>query len=100
MNEQPIARRGRMVEDTPVVALTTLFFNQLIAWPIYMTINNFAIERMAAAPWWKRSHFYLGGDGPNFKPENTRDVLISECGDCACCERDFGQRSDGLERGM
>jgi fatty acid desaturase len=74
------SKAWELVEDTPVVALTTLFFHQLIAWPIYMTINNFAIERMAAAPWWKRSHFYLGGDGPNFKPENTKDVLISDIG--------------------
>jgi fatty acid desaturase len=74
------SKAWEMVEDTPIVALTTLFFHQLIAWPIYMAINNFAIERMAAAPWWKRSHFYLGGDGPNFKPENTKDVLVSDIG--------------------
>ena len=74
------SKAWELVEDTPIVALITLFFHQLIAWPIYMAINNFAIERMAAAPWWKRSHFYLGGDGPNFKPENTKDVLISDIG--------------------
>jgi fatty acid desaturase len=74
------SKAWELVEDTPIVALVTLFFHQLIAFPIYLAINNFALERMAAAPWWKRSHFYLGGDGPNFKPENTRDVLISDIG--------------------
>jgi fatty acid desaturase len=74
------SKAWELVEDTPIVALVTLFFHQLIAFPIYLTINNFALERMAAAPWWKRSHFYLGGDGPNFRPENTKDVLISDVG--------------------
>jgi fatty acid desaturase len=74
------SKAWELVEDTPLVALITLFFHQLIAWPIYIAINNFAIERMAAAPWWKRSHFYLGGDGPNFKPENTKKVLNSDIG--------------------
>jgi fatty acid desaturase len=69
-----------MVEDTPAVALVTLFFHQLIAFPLYLTINNFALERMRAFAWWKRSHFYLGGDGPNFKPENWRSILISDLG--------------------
>jgi len=69
-----------MVEDTPFVTLIVLFFHQLIAWPLYLTINNFALPRMAASPWYKRSHFYTGGDGPNFKPQNGRDILISDLG--------------------
>ena len=69
-----------MVEDTPIVAFLTLFFHQLIAWPIYLCVNNFALERMRNAKWWKRSHFYFGGDGPNFKPANTQDILISDLG--------------------
>jgi fatty acid desaturase len=69
-----------MVEDTPIVALITLFFHQLIAWPIYLTLNNFALPRMKKAPWWKRSHFYTGGDGPNFKPQNGMEILISDLG--------------------
>ena len=69
-----------LVEDAPIVALVTLFFHQLIAFPIYLTLNNFALERMRAAPWYKRSHFYFGGDGPNFKPANTNDILISDVG--------------------
>jgi len=69
-----------MVEDTPFVTLVVLFFHQLIAWPLYLTINNFALPRMAASPWYKRSHFYTGGDGPNFKPQNGRDILISDLG--------------------
>jgi len=74
------SKAWEMVEDTPIVALVTLFFHQLIAFPLYLTINNRALERMAASPWWKNSHFYTGGDGPNFKPENTRDVLVSDMG--------------------
>jgi omega-6 fatty acid desaturase (delta-12 desaturase) len=69
-----------VVEDTPIVALVTLFFHQLIAWPIYLSINNFALPRMKATPWYKRSHFYLGGDGPNFKPANGEEILISDLG--------------------
>jgi omega-6 fatty acid desaturase (delta-12 desaturase) len=69
-----------LVEDTPIVALITLFFHQLIAWPIYLTINNFALPRMRVVPWYKRSHFYFGGDGPNFKPANRQDILISDLG--------------------
>ena len=69
-----------LVEDTPIVALLTLIGHQLIAWPIYLIINNFALPRMRAEPWWKRSHFYFGGDGPNFKPENRDDILLSDLG--------------------
>ncbi len=69
-----------LVEDTPMVALVTLFFHQLIAFPIYLIINNFALPRMRAAPWYKRSHFYFGGDGPNFKAANRNDILISDLG--------------------
>ena len=69
-----------LVEDTPIVALVTLFFHQLIAFPIYLIINNFALPRMRAAPWYKRSHFYFGGDGPNFKPANRNDILVSDIG--------------------
>jgi omega-6 fatty acid desaturase (delta-12 desaturase) len=69
-----------MVEDTPIVTLLILIGHQLIAWPIYLTINNFALPRMRAEPWWKRSHFYFGGDGPNFKPQNRADILISDLG--------------------
>jgi len=84
------ARKGRkpdlfftywdLVEDTPIVALITLFFHQLIAWPIYLTINNFALPRMRVFAWWKRSHFYFGGDGPNFKASNQADVMLSDVG--------------------
>jgi hypothetical protein len=69
-----------LVEDTPAVVFITLFFHQLIAWPIYLTINNFALPRMRAFPWWKRSHFYFGGDGPNFKPSNREDIILSNLG--------------------
>jgi omega-6 fatty acid desaturase (delta-12 desaturase) len=69
-----------MIEDMPVVTLGFLFFHQLVAFPIYLTNNNFALERMAKVPWWKRSHFYLGGDGPNFKATDTRDILKSDVG--------------------
>ena len=64
--------------DCPITALITLFFHQLIAFPIYLILNNFALPRMAKIPWWKRSHFYLGGDGPNFRPEQTKVILISD----------------------
>jgi fatty acid desaturase len=66
-------------EDMPIVALLTLIIHQIVAWPLYLTINNFALKRIAAAPWWKRSHFYWRGDGPEFRPENTREVIISNC---------------------
>jgi omega-6 fatty acid desaturase (delta-12 desaturase) len=69
-----------LVEDTPIVALITLLFHQLIAWPIYLAINNFALPRMRAFAWWKRSHFYFGGDGPNFKISNREDVILSDFG--------------------
>ncbi|KAL2062622.1 hypothetical protein VTL71DRAFT_5694 [Oculimacula yallundae] len=66
------------VEDMPIMALTHLFFHQLIAFPVYLTINNFALARMNVFPWWTRSHFYLGADGPNFKPMHKMDILISD----------------------
>ncbi|KAK2623655.1 hypothetical protein QTJ16_006836 [Diplocarpon rosae] len=66
------------VEDMPIVALTHLFFHQLVAFPMYLTINNFALERMAVYPWWTRSHFYLGADGPNFRARDRWDILISD----------------------
>jgi len=68
------------IEDMPLVALTHLFFHQLIAFPLYLTINNLALERMRKARWWRRSHFYFGGHGPNFKAEHYKDVLISDLG--------------------
>ncbi|CZS97001.1 related to Delta(12) fatty acid desaturase [Rhynchosporium agropyri] len=66
------------VEDMPIVAMTHLFFHQLIAFPTYLTINNFALARMNVFPWWTRSHFYLGDDGPNFKKAHKMDILISD----------------------
>jgi omega-6 fatty acid desaturase (delta-12 desaturase) len=69
-----------LVEDTPIVTLLTLIGHQLVAWPIYLTINNFALPRMRAVAWWKRSHFYFGGDGPNFKPQNRDDIVLSDLG--------------------
>lgn len=69
-----------LAEDTPVVALVTLFFHQLIAFPIYLTLNNFALERMRRVEWWKRSHFYFGGDGPNFRPYHFEEIVISDIG--------------------
>lgn len=68
------------IEDMPIVALTHLFFHQLIAFPLYLTINNLALPRMAEARWWRRSHFYAGGKGPNFKPGHVQDILISDLG--------------------
>ncbi len=44
---------------------------------VYLIFNNFALPRMHAYPWWKRSHFYFGGDGPNFKPAHSNDVILS-----------------------
>ena len=52
-----------MVEDCPLVVLLTLIGHQLVAFPIYLILNNFALSRMRKVAWWKRSHFYLGGDG-------------------------------------
>jgi hypothetical protein len=69
-----------LVEDMPIAALLELIGHQLIAFPLYLLINNFALPRMAATPWWKRSHFYFGGDGPNFKPADTRNIIISNIG--------------------
>lgn len=69
-----------LAEDTPVVALVTLIFHQLIAFPIYLTLNNFALDRMRVVAWWKRSHFYFGGDGPNFRPWHFEEILISDLG--------------------
>lgn len=69
-----------LVEDMPIVNLLILIGHQLIAWPVYLLINNFALPRMAAVDWWKRSHFYTGGDGPNFKPANRDDVVLSDKG--------------------
>lgn len=95
--EGPAIRMWKMVEDTPIVALLTLFGHQLVAWPTYLLINNFALKRMAAAPWWKRSHFYIGGDGPNFKPASRRVILISDMGITVmaivlwACTRVFGR---------
>lgn len=69
-----------LVEDMPIVNLLILIGHQLIAWPVYLTINNFALPRMAAWPWWKRSHFYFGGDGPEFKPESREKIIVSGVG--------------------
>lgn len=98
-------RRGRdwfmktleVIEDMPIAVMLELLGHQLIAWPIYLTINNFALPRMAAISWWKRSHFYAGGDGPNFKPANTKDIIISDLGIAAAlaviyaCVQVFGK---------
>ncbi len=69
-----------LVEDMPIVNFTILVGHQLIAWPLYLILNNFALPRMRAVEWWKRSHFYFGGDGPNFKPGNREDIILSDVG--------------------
>ncbi|CZT06697.1 hypothetical protein WAI453_006038 [Rhynchosporium graminicola] len=35
---------------------------------------------MRLYPWWKRSHFYFGGDGPKFRPSNRDNVVLSVLG--------------------
>ncbi|TVY47676.1 Delta(12) fatty acid desaturase [Lachnellula occidentalis] len=67
-----------LVEDMPIVNLVILVGHQLIAWPVYLMINNFVLPRMRAVVWWKRSHFYFGGDGPNFKLSNRNDIITSD----------------------
>jgi omega-6 fatty acid desaturase (delta-12 desaturase) len=69
-----------LIEDMPLVNLLILIGHQLLAWPLYLILNNFALPRMRAVEWWKRSHFYFGGDGPNFKPENRDDIMLSNFG--------------------
>jgi omega-6 fatty acid desaturase (delta-12 desaturase) len=69
-----------LIEDMPIVCLAVLFIHQLIAFPLYLIINNLALPRMRAAAWWKNSHFYFGGDGPNFKPVNRNDIIVSDLG--------------------
>ncbi|KAF2663788.1 hypothetical protein BT63DRAFT_430058 [Microthyrium microscopicum] len=69
-----------LAQDMPILALLELVGHQLVAFPTYLLINNFALPRMAAIPWWKRSHFYIGGDGPNFKPRSTREIIVSDIG--------------------
>ena len=73
-----LERAHDMVADCPLTALITLFVHQLIAFPLYLTNNNLALARMRKVPWWKRSHFYLGGDGPNFRPEQFKAILTSD----------------------
>ena len=46
----------------------------------YLVINNFALPRMRVTPWYKRSHFYLGGDGSNFNPLHVEEIVISDLG--------------------
>lgn len=94
--EGPFSKAFEMCQDTPIAAILFLAVHQIVAWPTYLIINNFALPRMALFPWYKRSHFYFGGDGPNFKPHHTRDIIISDLGlaSAACflwaCTRYFG----------
>jgi fatty acid desaturase len=67
-----------MVEDTPIATLIFLVFYQLLAWPSYLLLNNFSLDRVRCYDWWKRSHFYLGGDGPSFSSRHFRHILISD----------------------
>ncbi|KAF2787000.1 hypothetical protein K505DRAFT_258663 [Melanomma pulvis-pyrius CBS 109.77] len=73
-------RALELVEDVPIAVLLELIGHQLIAFPTYILINNFALPRMAVFPWWTRSHFYFGGDGPNFKPSHKKDIIMSDIG--------------------
>jgi omega-6 fatty acid desaturase (delta-12 desaturase) len=76
----PFMKTLELFEDVPIAVLGELIAHQLVAFPTYLLINNFALARMAAFPWWKRSHFYFGGDGPNFKPANKNDIIVSDLG--------------------
>ncbi len=76
----PLFGYWELVEDMPIVNFLILVGHQLIAWPLYLILNNFALPRMRAVEWWKRSHFYFGGDGPNFKPGNREDIVLSDVG--------------------
>jgi len=60
--------------------LIMLFFHQLIAFLIYLASNNFGLQRMRAVAWWKRSHFYFGGDGPKTRPGHFREIAVSDLG--------------------
>jgi hypothetical protein len=39
-----------------------------------------ALERMRKVEWLERSHFYFGGDGPNFHSGHFKEVIISDLG--------------------
>jgi omega-6 fatty acid desaturase / acyl-lipid omega-6 desaturase (Delta-12 desaturase) len=67
-----------LFEDTPLGTFFFLIVYQLVAWPCYLILNNSSLARITRFEWWKRSHFYLGGDGPSFAPRHFRGVLMSD----------------------
>ncbi|KAL3419039.1 fatty acid desaturase [Phlyctema vagabunda] len=71
---------GDLVEDMPIVAFIWLCVHQIVAFPIYLTVNNFALPWISAASWYKRSHFYFASDGPLFKSANRNDIILSDLG--------------------
>lgn len=74
-----------LFEDTPIGTLLFLVVYQLVAWPCYLILNNSSLARITRFEWWKRSHFYLGGDGPSFAPRHFWGILVSDISITTAC---------------
>jgi omega-6 fatty acid desaturase (delta-12 desaturase) len=84
-----------LVEETPLVTLGKLVFQQLLGFPLYLLIN-IAGQKYPDTSWIKRSHFYFGDDSFLFDPKDWEDILISDLGIAAAltalwgCTKYFG----------
>jgi omega-6 fatty acid desaturase (delta-12 desaturase) len=84
-----------LIEETPLITLGKLIFQQLLGFPLYLLINV-AGQKNPDAPWVKRSHFYFGDDSCIFDPKDWEDILISDLGIAAAltalwgCTKYFG----------
>jgi omega-6 fatty acid desaturase (delta-12 desaturase) len=67
-----------LLEDTPLYSLYKVVGHQLIGMPGYLLFNISAPH--TGYPWWALSHFYSGKGSPIFKPQDARDVVVSDLG--------------------
>ncbi|KAI9764609.1 MAG: hypothetical protein M1840_008343 [Geoglossum simile] len=75
----PHGHGWHLVEETPVVTLGKLVFQQLFGFPLYLLINV-AGQKYPGSWWVKRSHFYFGGGSYIFDRKDWGDILISDLG--------------------
>ena len=75
----PHGHGWHLVEETPIVTLGKLVFQQLFGFPSYLLINV-AGQKYPGSWWVKRSHFYFGSDSYIFDRKDWGDILISDLG--------------------
>ncbi|KAG9286487.1 hypothetical protein G9A89_014653 [Geosiphon pyriformis] len=69
-------KHGHIFEDAPIFTLLYLIGQQLIGWPLYLTLNKSGSQRYQGKNWVNHYNPYA----PIFTPDQFREIIISDIG--------------------